>query len=362
MEHEALDRFDSLLRSAVCKITNCSLPDNKWIQSGLPIRDGGLGIRRVSSLALPAFLASAAGSLPLQGIILSNVALQPDSFIASYLPRWSAKFGNLPPNQPLSGKQSFWDRPGILADKAMVEATLSNEHEKASFFAASAPHSGDWLLALPITACGLRLDDEAVRTAVALRLGTTLCVPHSCPCGVQVDAFGVHSLVCKRASGKITRHQAINDVIARAFVAADMPITKEPSGLLISDSKRPDGLTLLPWQEGKPLAWDVTVICPLAASYVSGYSPGAAAELAASKKCEKYANLPNSYIFQPIAFENLGTLNSSAVDLISSLGRKISTKSNDLRESTFLFQRLAITLQRFNSVLLRESFVCDSDK
>jgi len=51
----------------------------------------------------------------------------------------------------------------------MIESSLSNEHEKASFLAASAPHiSGDWLLALPITACGLRLDDEAVRTAVAL--------------------------------------------------------------------------------------------------------------------------------------------------------------------------------------------------
>ena len=124
-----------------------------------------------------------------------------------------------------------------------------------------------------------------------------------------------------------------------------MPVTREPSGLLIADNKRPDGLTLLPWQEGQPLAWDVTVICPLAVSYP--YTPGAAAELAASRKCEKYANLPNSYIFQPIAFENLGTLNSSAVALISSLGRKISTKSNDLRESTSLFQRLAITLQRF---------------
>jgi len=40
----------------------------------------------------------------------------------------------------------------------------------------------------------------------------------------------------------------------------------------------------------------------------------------------------------------------------------ISTKSNDLRETTFLFQRLAVTHQRFNSVLLRESFVCDPDK
>jgi len=112
-----------------------------------------------------------------------------------------------------------------------------------------------------------------------------------------------------------------------------MSVTKEPNGLSISDNKRPDGLTLLPGQEGKPLAWDFTVICPLAVSYVSGYSPGASADLAASRKYEKYANLPTSYIFLRIAFEKVGTLNSSAV----ALGRKISTKSNDLRESTFLF-------------------------
>ena len=31
----------------------------------------------------------------------------------------------------------------------------------------------------------------------------------------------------------------------------------------------------------------------LAVSYISGYKPGAAAELATSRKCEKYANLPN---------------------------------------------------------------------
>jgi len=56
--------------------------------------------------------------------------------------------------------------------------------------------------------------------------------------------------MCKRASGYITRHQALNDVIARAFVPADMPVTKELNGLSISDNKRPNGLTLLPWQEG----------------------------------------------------------------------------------------------------------------
>jgi hypothetical protein len=361
VEHSALNEFDKTLRSAICKITNCDLSDNQWLQAGLPIRDGGLGIRRVSSLALPAFLASAAGTLPLQERILSNASHQSESYLASYLPLWTAAADGLPPVRPLSGKQSFWDGPGILADKATVESKMSYDHEKACYFASTAPHSGDWLHALPITACGLRLDDEAVRTAVALRLGLNLCVPHLCQCGAQVDANGVHSLVCKRAAGKIIRHQAINDIIARAFVSADMPVTKEPNGLSLADNKRPDGLTLLPWCEGKSLAWDVTVICPLADSYVSGYSPGAAAELAASRKVVKYASISNSYHFQPLAFENLGTPNTSAISLITELGRRISIKSNEKRESTFLFQRISVTLQRFNSVLLRESFVAADD-
>ena len=359
--HPALGDFDSILRSAICKITNCDLSNNQWLQAGLPIRDGGLGIRRVSSLALPAFLASAAGTLTLQDIILSGIDLKPDSFFVSSLSVWSAAFGNPPLGQPLSGKQSFWDRPGILTDRARVESNLTTVHEKASFMAASATHSGDWLLALPIVACGLRLDDESVRTAVALRLGIQLCVPHPCRCGTQVDAYGIHSLVCKRASGKITRHQAINDVIARAFVSADIPVTKEPSGLSLADNKRPDGLTLLPWRGGKPLTWDVTVVCPLADSYVSGYTSAAAAELAASRKLDKYACLSNTYLFQPLAFENLGTLNESAISFLTELGHQISAKSDDKRESVFLFQRLSVTLQRFNAVLLRESFVADQD-
>jgi len=37
--------------------------DDQWLEASLPVLDGGLGIRRVSSLATPAFLASAGNAL-----------------------------------------------------------------------------------------------------------------------------------------------------------------------------------------------------------------------------------------------------------------------------------------------------------
>jgi len=79
-------------------------------------------------------------------------------------------------------------------------------------------------------------------------------------------------------------------VIARSFSAADVPVTKELSGLLRSDGKRPYGLSLVPWQSGKALCWDVTVICRLVVSYISDAArePGSVAELAASRKEAKF--------------------------------------------------------------------------
>jgi len=58
----------------------------------------------------------------------------------------------------------------IITTRAIVEASISDPRQMARFLAAVAAHSGDWLLALPVSSCGLRLADDAVRVAVALRL------------------------------------------------------------------------------------------------------------------------------------------------------------------------------------------------
>ena len=77
---------------------------------------------------------------------------------------------------------------------------------------------------------------------------------------------------------------------------ADIPALKEPPGLLRTNGKRPDGVTLLPWKQGKCVTWDVTVSDTLAQSYVheTSQTPGAAAEAAAERKTNKYSSLAQS--------------------------------------------------------------------
>jgi len=108
-----------------------------------------------------------------------------------------------------------------------------------------------------------------------------------------VDAQGLHAMMCKKAPGRIARHQVLNDITWRSLGSASIPATKEPSGLVNQDGKRPGGLTLIPWRGGKSLAWDVTVVSTLAQSYVDTATTGVGmvAELAAERKLMKYSNL-----------------------------------------------------------------------
>jgi len=86
------------------------------------------------------------------------------------------------------------------------------------------------------------------------------------------------------------RHAWINDLIHRAVIRAEIPATKEPQSVSRDDGKRPDGLTLVPWQSGRSATWDVTVVHTLAVSYVSrsALHAGSAAAAAAETKSAKY--------------------------------------------------------------------------
>ena len=75
----------------------------------------------------------------------------------------------------------------------------------------------------------------------------------------------------------------------------------------------------------------------------------------------KYADLPASFLFQPMAVETLGPINDSATDFLDRFGQMISARTNEVRERMYLYQRISITIQRFNAVLLHDTFSCSND-
>ena len=121
--------------------------------------------------------------------------------------------------------------------------------------------------------------------------------------------LGSHAWSCKRNAGRIQRHGFVNDK-RTMMIRAGIPAVKEPQGLVRVDGKRPDGLTLVPWQCGRSATWDVTVVDTLATSYItqSATNAASAAEAAASRKTAKYSTLSHSYHFYPVAIETLGPL------------------------------------------------------
>ena len=147
--------------------------------------------------------------------------------------------------------------------------------------------------------------------AVGLHLGSPLCRPHLCHhCGSEVDRLGHHGLSCRKSEGRHYRHAAINDIVHRALSSAQVPSRLEPSGLSRSDGKRPDGVTMVPWENGKPLVWDATCPDTLASSYQpqATSNTGAVASLSERRKSSKYCYLISTHHFKPVAIDSLGAV------------------------------------------------------
>jgi len=109
------------------------------------------------------------------------------------------------------------------------------------------------------------------------------------------------------------------------------------------------------------MAWDVTVPDTYAESHVgnTATTPGAAANRAAQKKTDKYANLSSAHVFYPFAVETAGVWHEMAIELTQEIGRCITTVTEDSRETTFLFQRLSIALQRRNAVSFQNTMITE---
>ena len=158
-----------------------SLTLHAWTQASLPVRAGGLGVRSTTQLAPSAYLSSAAGCAQLvQQILPQRLLNSPFPAATEALVVWQQGHKEPAPCALDSSHQKAWDGPVVTA--AAAEALVRqapDELAQARLLASQRKESGEWLHAPPMSAIGLRMDNEVLRVAVGLRLGVALCRPHA---------------------------------------------------------------------------------------------------------------------------------------------------------------------------------------
>ena len=220
--------------------------------------------------------------------------------------------------------QAEWDRPLYCLRFNKLINLASTYMEKARILGVSSEHASDWLHAAPISSLGLKLSDSNLRAVCALHLGSPLRQLHTCTCGVEVDPKGRHGLSCQNQMVRHPRHSRVNDIIKHALLSADISLRLETPGLSRKDRKRPDGMTLFPYKEGKSLVWDFTFVDTLAGSYLKHTSvrSGVAAEKAEKLRLSKYEGISKDYFMVAVAVETFGAWGPEGLKFVKTVGQK----------------------------------------
>ena len=324
------------------------------MQASLPVKLGGLGVRSAVEVAPSAFLASMnANATLIETILPMTVSSSTSSLMEDAFSNWLVGHDSQAPTDTEAQSQKHWDHLRSLATAIKLEESATDDIDRARLLASQSGESGAWLHALPIATMGLQLDDDSLRIAVGLRLGTPLCSSHQCQhCGEEVDVMGRHGLSCRWGEGRHHRPAALNDIIHRALTSAHVPARLEPQGMLRSDGKRPDGVSVVPWMSGKCLVWDVTCVDIFAPSYrsLAVQGPSIVAARAESLKEEKYIDFLDTHEFAPIAVETSGVLGPRTLTFVKELGRRLRSHTGEEKSSTYLLQRVSIAVQRGNAI------------
>ena len=121
--------------------------------------------------------------------------------------------------------------------------------------------------------------------------------------------------------------------------------------------RRPDGITIFPFSQGKALCWDATCVNTFGESSInaSAIEVGQAAAKAENTKRNKYPELVRRFRFEPVAIETSGVFGPSTRNIVQEIGKRISEKTGDKRENIWLKQRLNIAVQKGNALSIISS-------
>ncbi len=262
---------------------------------------------------------------------------------------------------------------------------LINEYKKAAsdndncrLNAASVNGANAWITAVPNNYLGCEYTNQQFWVLQCLHLGvpiapkSTICSR----CNKVMDGFGYHALHCPFGKGVIVRHNDLRDLIAAFFRAAGYVVQIEQRFALdeyiAQQRKNGNGIVnindfrmniagdikVIDYDDGEDYYFDVTVVNPMAASYVKG---GAKKRLFAAGEREK--NKIDKYDFnnkfKPLVIEAFGGIGGEFKDVMRDCANRISVRKNIAYSISMnnLRKRLVSRLMKHNARLVLSSMI-----
>ena len=246
---QAAEELDFAMREALEAIISAPMNDWSWLKGSLPSSRGGINLCSAVLHAPAAFIGSSHSSKSLIEDILGfspgpspymNAAIAVLAAVA-VRPDWTCLDEmDVPVRQ---------GTPSHAIDEALYQNLLSTApsiRSRALALSSGLPHAGDWLNVVPSSPLGLHLHEKEFRSCLCYWLGVPLhSSSYPCPeCGGITDTFGDHQIGCGGNGDRISRHNAVRDVLFSAARSAALAPTPDQQ---TSVSLPGVGVTPQPW-------------------------------------------------------------------------------------------------------------------
>ena len=314
----------------------------------LPIRKGGLGLRKVVDYADISYEASTQINQPLIKQILLQSDILPDvtevkDVRSEALLVYSRKI-----------------------DEKHNDITTSQDADtQRSIEQLSEPGASSWLGALPLAEQGFNLTKGEFQDALALRYNRTVKnLPSKCPCG---STFTVtHALNCHLGGFVNARHDNIRDVECSLLRSVVHDVEREPSlqpvlnregyqeTAILDDDARLDIRARGFWRDGQNAFFDVRITNVDSASQRNSSLKSVLRKHETEKKrhYNKRVMEVEHGTFTPLIFSTSGVMAHECSIFHKSLAEKLAEKKNERYEEVVRYLRVKFSFLALKSTLL----------
>lgn len=238
---------------------------------------------------------------------------------------------------------------------------VDNLRMQALLNGVSTNFAGAWLSAVPCKQRDQYLSPGEFKMALRYWLGVPIFDSDSqCICGVKVDCFGDHVLVCKNAGLLNERHNGMRDLLVEFARLAGMSVKTETKGLL-SGKERPADIYISNFNgTSQPALFDVSISSSLADSRLnkSARTRGSTAEAVVAHKLAHYKcqdgkidTFQGKVRFVPLGAEALGGLSKNLRGLLLTFASQWALTMDVPKVLAFqsMIKRVSMRIQRANA-------------